>query len=179
MSVARRAVSGSRVLRQYDCVKFAKYGIKGADRIVREIKTAGADTVVILHGVNDIIHPEINDQTGYRPIEHLPTADQLIDGLRFYADTARKAGLKVYMGTILPIKGWRSYADYKEPIRQGVNEWIRTTDLIDGYVDFDLYMKNNEDELALLPDYDSGDHLHPSVAGAQKMAELVFNKLFK
>lgn len=179
VSVARRAVSGSRVLRQYDCVKFAKYGIKGADRIVREIKTAGADTVVILHGVNDIIHPEINDQTGYRPIEHLPTADQLIEGLRFYVDTARKAGLKVYLCTILPIKGWRSYADYKEPIRQGVNEWIRTTDLIDGYVDFDLYMKNNEDELALLPDYDSGDHLHPSVAGAQKMAELVFNKLFK
>lgn len=178
-SVARRAVSGSRVLRQYDCICYAKYGLKGADRFVREINTAGADTVFILHGVNDIIHPEVEDATGYRPIEHLPTPQQLIEGLQFYADTARKAGLKVYMGTILPIKGWRSYQDFREPIRQGVNEWIRTTDKIDGYVDFDLYMKNPQDELTMIADYDSGDHLHPSIQGAQKMADLVFEKLFK
>ncbi len=179
ISVTRRAVSGSRVLRQYDCMRYSRYGLKGADRFPREIKTAGADTVVILHGINDIIHPEYNDQTGFRPIEHLPTADELIEGLKFYVDTARAAGLKVYLCTLLPIKGWRSYADFREPIRQGVNEWIRTTDIIDGYVDFDLYMKNPEDELTIRAEFDSGDHLHPSWQGAQKMAELVFEKLFK
>lgn len=179
VSVARRAVSGSRVLRQYDCVPYCQYGLKGADRFVREIKTAGADTVVILHGTNDIIHPETDGSNIFRPLSDLPTVEELVDGLRFYADVAHKAGLKVYMGTLMTIKGWRSYNDFREPIRQGVNEWIRTTDCIDGFIDYEMNMKSDEDELTFNPIYDSGDHLHPSIAGAQKMADLAFQKLFE
>lgn len=177
ISVTRRAVSGSRVLRQYDCMRFARYGLKGDDRFVREIKTAGVDTVMILHGVNDIIHPEYNDQTGFRPISDLPTVEELCEGLRFYADTAHKAGLKVYIGTIMPIMGWRSYEDFREPIRQDVNEWIRTADCFDGVVDFDLEMKDSQNRLMFKAEYDSGDHLHPSWEGAKKMAEMVYDKL--
>ena len=179
VAVARRAVSGSRVLRQYDCVPYCQYGLKGADRFVREIKTAGADTVVILHGVNDIIHPQIDDNTGFRPIEHLPTAEELIEGLRFYIKAARDAGLKVYMGTLIGIKGWRSYADFREPIRLTVNEWIRTAAEVDGVIDFDLYLRDSNDELQMQAIYDSGDHLHPSDEGAKRMAEGAFEILFK
>ena len=61
----------------------------------------------------------------------------MIEGLRFYIRTARASGLRVYMGTLLPIEGWRTYADFREKLRSEVNQWIRTTDEIDGCVDFD------------------------------------------
>ena len=56
-------------------------------------------------------------------------------------------------------------------IRHEINEWIRTTDEIDGFIDLDKAMRNPNDIDAMLPIYDSGDHLHPSEEGAKRMAE--------
>ena len=54
--------------------------------------------------------------------------------------------------------------------RQAINEWIRTTDLHDGYVDFDAALRDPSDPERLFPPYDSGDFLHPSDAGYAVMA---------
>ena len=62
---------------------------------------------------------------------------ELIDGMKYYISKARSYGYKVYLGTLLPIEGWRTYADFREKLRNEFNDWMRTTDLVDGCIDFD------------------------------------------
>lgn len=80
-SVIRRAASGTRILRQYDCITYDSYGLKGSNRFSHEIPTFGADTIIIQQGINDIIHPVGCDINPFRPMSDLPTAEELIDGL--------------------------------------------------------------------------------------------------
>ena len=137
-------------------------------RFEREVRIPGADRVLILHGINDIIHPDGIHPA--RPMEHLPTPEELIDGLRCYIRAAHSYGMKCYLATLTPILGWRTYAPDREEICTAVNEWIRTTDEADGYVDFAAATCDPAEPRALLPVCDSGDHLHPSDEGARRMA---------
>ena len=178
-AIIRRAASGTRMLREYSCITYESYGLCGAKRFEHEIPTDGADTVIIQHGINDIIHPVGTEVNPFRPMSDMPTADDLIECMRFYIEKAREFGLSVYVGTLLPIKGWRTYAPFREEVRGAFNEWIRGTDLIDGCIDFDAAVRDPADPLRFLPEYDSGDHLHPSKAGYKRMADIVPAELLK
>lgn len=169
LCVIRRGIGGSRVLRQYENLQHRSYGPHGADRFEREL--SGADRVIILHGINDLIHPDgVNP---LRPWSDLPTADELIEGLRWYVRKGHEMGMKVYLGTIVTMMGWPSANEYKEGIRQQVNAWIRTQTEADGCVDFDAAIRDPELPSHRAPEYDSGDHVHPSLAGAKAMAACV------
>ncbi len=178
-SIIRKAASGTRILRQYDNITYDSYGLKGETRFPRECLVSGADTVIIQHGINDIIHPVGEDVNPFRPWSDLPTAEEMIEGLRFYICKAREYGLKVYLGTLLPIEGWRTYADFREELRCAVNEWMRTTDEADGCIDFDRAVCNPENPAAFGEGFDSGDHLHPSQTAYQRMAEEVPEELIR
>ena len=178
-AIIRRATSGSRILRQYSCITYESYGLKGDNRFAHEIPTDGADTVLIQQGINDIIHPVGVAVNQFRPMSDLPTVDQLIEGMKKYIAQARSFGYRVYVGTLLPIGGWRTYAPFREEMRNQFNDWIRTTDLIDGYVDFDKALADPENPSWFLPEYDSGDHLHPSVAGYKAMADAVLKEIIE
>ncbi len=172
-AIIRKAASGTRILRQYDNITYDSYGLKGETRFPRECLVSGADTVIIQHGINDIIHPVGEEVNPFRPWSDLPTAAEMIEGLRFYIAKAREYGLKVYLGTLLPIEGWRTYADFRETLRCEVNEWMRTTDEADGCIDFDRAVCDPEHPAAFGEGYDSGDHLHPSQAAYARMAQEV------
>lgn len=178
-AVIRRATSGSRILREYDCLTYASYGLKGEKRFAHEVPTDGADTVLIQQGINDIIHPVGVEVNPFRPMSDLPTAQELIEGLKRYITQARSFGYKVYVGTLLPIKGWRTYAPFRDELKDAYNDFIRTTDLIDGVVDFDKAVRNPLDVEAFLDKYDSGDHLHPSALGYKRMAEEVPREMLR
>lgn len=178
-AVIRRATSGSRILREYDCITYESYGLKGDRRFPHEVPTDGADTVLIQQGINDIIHPVGTDVNPFRPMSDLPTVEELIEGLKYYIKEARSYGYRVYVGTLLPIEGWRTYAPFREEMRNAFNDWIRTTDLIDGCVDFDRAVCDPANPSAFLPEYDSGDHLHPSAAGYKKMAQTISKELLE
>ena len=108
VAIIRRAVSGTRILREYSCITYAAYGLKGATRFPLEMNVAGARSVIVQHGINDIIHPVGVEVNKFRPWSDMPTADDLINGVRtLYITHARKLGLKIYSGTLLPIYGWR------------------------------------------------------------------------
>lgn len=171
LSIIRRGVGGSRVLRQYENLQHRSYGYRGQARFEREVAAAGVDRVFILHGVNDIIHPDgINP---LRPWSDLSTAEELIEGLFWYVKKGHEMGVKVYLATIVTIVGWPSTTEHKEGIRRQVNAWIRTQTEADGYVDFDAAIRDPDHPELRAPLYDSGDHLHPSLAGAQAMAESI------
>jgi lysophospholipase L1-like esterase len=83
------------------------------------------------------------------------------------------AGLRILGGTLTAWRGSSPYSDAREATRKAVNDWIRTSGAFDAVVDFDLALRDPADPLRLLPAYDSGDHLHPSDAGNQAMADTV------
>lgn len=169
-AIVRRAASGTRILRQYDNITYDSYGLKGEIRFPRETRVSGADTVIIQHGINDIIHPVGVEVNPFRPWSDLPTAEDLIEGLRRYIRQAKEYGLEVYIGTLLPIYGWRTYEPFRDELRCAVNEWIRTTSEIKGCIDFDKALCDHVNPAAFAQGYDSGDHLHPSEKAYERMA---------
>lgn len=171
VAIIRRAVSGTRILRQYDCITYASYGLKGATRFPIEMEVAGADAVLIQHGINDIIHPVGVEVNQFRPWSDMPTSADLIAGVEdIYIRYAKEKGYKVYGGTLLPIYGWRTYAPFREEIKNEFNHWIRTTDKFDGYVDFEEAVRDENHPEAFAEGNDSGDHLHPSEKAYEIMA---------
>lgn len=178
-AIIRRAASGTRMLREYSCITYESYGLCGAKRFEHEIPTDGADTVIIQHGINDIIHPVGTEVNPFRPMSDMPTADELIECMRFYIAKAREFGLRIYVGTLLPIEGWRTYAPFREEVRSAFNDWIRRAEGIDGCIDFDAAVRDPQNPLRFLPEYDSGDHLHPSKAGYKRMADIVPDEILK
>lgn len=180
VSIIRRAVSGTRILRQYDCITYQAYGLKGATRFPIELNVAGADAVIIQHGINDIIHPVGVETNPFRPWSDMPTCDDLIKGTEdIYIAHARKLGLKVWSGTLLPIYGWRTYNEERDAMRCQFNEWLRTSPSFDGCVDFDLAVRDAENPAAFAEGFDSGDHLHPSEKAYEAMAKCVPTELLK
>ncbi len=178
-SVIRRATSGSRILRQYSCLTYESYGLMGSKRFMHEVPTDGADAVIIQQGINDIIHPVGTDVNEFRPMSDLPTVDELIQGLKTYIAQARTLGYRVYVGTLLPMGGWRTDAPFRQEMRHAFNDFVRTTDLIDGCIDFDKALRDPNRPDWFLPEYDSGDHLHPSSLGYQRMAEEIPEALLR
>ena len=178
-AIIRRATSGSRILRQYECLTYESYGLSGSNRFGHEVPTDGADTVIIQQGINDIIHPVGEEKNVFRPMSDLPTVEELIEGLKMYIAQARALGYRVYVGTLLPMGGWRTDAPFRQEMRHAYNEFIRTTDLIDGCIDFDAALRDPERPDYFLREYDSGDHLHPSAAGYERMAAEIPAELLK
>ena len=174
VSVIRRAVCGTRILRQYDCITYAAYGIKGSVRFPIESEAAGADTILIQHGINDIIHPVGTDVNEFRPWSDLPTAEELEKAYReIYIEEARKKGLSVWTGTLLPIYGWRTYAPFREELKNSFNRWLREDAPADGCVDFDAAVRDPDHPERFRTGFDSGDHLHPSKEAYRQMAAAV------
>lgn len=171
ISVIRRATSGSRILREYSCITYESYGLMGKHRFEHEVPTDGADTVIIQQGINDIIHPVGTDVNPFRPMSDLPTVDELAEGMNWYIKCAKKLGYKVYLGTLLPIEGWRTYADFREVLKNQFNQYLKNNTDVDGCIDFAAAVCDSNNPKAFDKSCDSGDHLHPSFAGYEKMAE--------
>jgi lysophospholipase L1-like esterase len=179
-AVIRRAASGTRVLREYNCITYESYGLCGKHRFEREISTvSGAESVVIQQGINDIIHPVGTDVNPFRPMSDLPTVEELEEGIKYYIGIADKYKLKTYLGTLLPIFGWRTYAPFREEMKNSFNDWARGYKKVAGCIDFDKALRSEENIAAFKEGYDSGDHLHPSEQAYKVMADTAYKELFK
>ena len=180
VSIIRRAVSGTRILRQYDCITYQAYGLKGSTRFPIEMDVAGASSVIIQHGINDIIHPVGTDVNPFRPWSDLPTVEEMEHGVEdIYVRPAKDMGLKVWSGTLLPIYGWRTYNEERDKMRQAFNEWLRTSPIFDGCIDFDAAVRSVTNPKAFADGFDSGDHLHPSERAYEAMAQAAAHKLIR
>ncbi|MBO4212990.1 MAG: hypothetical protein J5894_02640 [Clostridia bacterium] len=171
-SVIRRGISGNRVLGEYTAVLKRHYGKTGVDRFEDDVTTvAGADRVFVLHGINDMYHPRENDR--YYCSVRLPSADEIIAGLKKYVEIAHRHGLKIYIATILPCKKLSTLSGDRPAIRRAVNEWIINNKDADGYIDFSAAVASKEDPEAIELIYDRGDTLHPSFEGAEQLANSI------
>lgn len=128
----------------------------------------GARWLIVLEGVNDIggsSDPSV--------------ADRLIEAYQGFIDSAHSAGLRVYGAPILPFAGSQYDTPEHEAARQAVNAWLRTSGQFDAVIDLEQAVADLQNPRGLLAAYDSGDHLHLSVAGYQAMADAVDLALFQ
>ena len=177
LSVIRKAASGTRILREYSCITYESYGLCGKNRIPRELNVSGAKYLIIQQGINDIIHPVGLKENKFRPMEDLPTLPELIKGMEYYIKEAEKKGLEIFLGTLLPIYGWRTYEDFREELKNGFNDWMRNNVDKKHVIDFHKVLEDENDFRKFKNGYDSGDHLHPSVEAYKKMAEEAFKSI--
>jgi len=81
--------------------------------------------------------------------------------------------LEITGATLLPFGG----SAYDSPDHQNawktVNDWIRNSGRFDAVIDLDSAMRDPANPTKLLPDADTGDHLHPNETGHRMMAEAV------
>ena len=168
IGVLNLGIDGNRVLNEIA-------GPAALARFDRDVLGApGVTHVFVLEGINDMgISSLLND--GSRP-----TPEQLIAGHRQLIARAHTKGLRIFASTLLPYEGTTIPGYFNaegEKIRQAFNEWMRTSKEYDGIVDFDQVMRDPSHPARMLPQYDSGDHLHPNDAGYQAMAN-AFNLAF-
>ena len=178
VSVVRKAVSGTRILREYECITYQSYGLCGKKRFNHEVgSVSGAKNIIIQHGINDIIHPVGSEVNIFRPMSDMPTLKELTDGIRYYLNEAKELGLNPYVGTLLPIYGWRTYATFREMLKNEFNDWIiHSTQVIDFNNEIGV---NIENEYHFKDNCDSGDHLHPSKFAYKLMGELAAKTIYK
>ena len=146
-------------------------GANAVARFERDVLSQpGVEAAIVLIGINDI---------GAFWTMKVPSAGDLIAGYRQLIAQAHSRGVRIFGATITPFEGaLEGFADdfftpEKEVVRTQVNEWIRTGGELDGFVDFDVAVRDPEHPTQILAAYDSGDKLHPNDAGYRAMAEAV------
>jgi len=176
ISIVRKAVSGTRILRQYECITYQSYGLKGKNRFMHEISSVkGASTIIVQHGINDIIHPVGEDVNVFRPMSDLPTKEELIEGINYYKKISDELNLKFIVGTLLPIYNWRTYAPFREKLKNDFNDLLMKNY---DYIDFEKEIGLLDNNIWKFKDNcDSGDHLHPSKFAYKLMGELAAKKI--
>jgi len=129
---------------------------------------SGVRWAIILEGINDI--------GGSRSPK---VATDLIAAYEQFIEKAHANDILVYGVPILPFGGSMYDSEDHEAARQIVSKWIRTSGKFDAVIDMDAAVRDPANPAKLLPAYDTGDHLHLSVVGYQKMAEAIDLDLFK
>lgn len=170
IAVLNAGISGARLLDD-------AMGVKASARFDRDVAAQpGAKAVVLLIGINDISWPGTPFVSG----KSLPSLAALTDGYLQLAAQAHAHNLIILGGTLTPFEGALSgtplegyYTPEKEALRQKVNDWIRTSGAFDAVIDFDQLLRDPAHPAHLLPEFDSGDHLHPGEKGNRAMAEAI------
>lgn len=166
VSVVNAGISGNRWLND-------GVGPSGQSRFARDVlDVSGVTHAVILLGINDIGIGAL-----YAPQN--VSADQIIAAVRAAVARAKARQIKVYLGTLTPYAGAAYYNAEGEAKRQAINAFVRSAPGVDGVIDFDSALRDPANPAALLPAYDSGDHLHPNDLGNQAMADAVPLSMFQ
>ncbi|UYY59249.1 SGNH/GDSL hydrolase family protein [Sphingomonas sp. S2-65] len=173
IGVVNAGIGGNRILRDGSGPNL----LARFDRDV--IARSGVRWAIVLEGVNDL--GVLTRDAPATPQAHADIVTQLIQAYSQLVARAHAHGIKVIGGTIMPFGGNGYYhpGPELEADRQAVNRFIRTSGLFDAVIDFDRIMRDPAQPDRLNPAYDSGDHLHPSIAGYRAMGEAVPLTLFK
>jgi lysophospholipase L1-like esterase len=173
IGVLNLGIGGNRVLQD-------GLGPNAAARFERDVLgRSGVRYVIILVGVNDL-----GGLTRDAPVSaaaHEVLVAQMITASSQIVRRARERGIRVIGGTIMPYGGSAYYHpdEANEADRQAVNAWLRKPGNVDAVIDFDRAMRDPARPHLLRKEYDSGDGLHPSIAGYRAMAAAVPLSLFE
>ena len=146
-------------------------GPNALGRLDRDVLShSGIKYALIFEGVNDIGTAASTTEA------QTLIGDRIIWAFKQMSARLHTAGLPSFVATITPFTGvGQSYGTpEREVTRQKVNAFLRGSvkaGIFDAVVDFDKILRDPKNETQLRPEYDSGDFLHPSVAGYQAIAD--------
>lgn len=164
MSIVNGAIGGGRVLSD-------GVGPNALARFDRDvIAQPGVTHVTVMEGINDI------GAAGANPS---PSVADLIAGHRQMIARANARGIKVIGATLTPFEGAAYWTPEGEAKRQALNAWIRDSKEYDDVLDFDAVLRDSATPTKSKPEFDSGDHLHPSPAGYEAMANSIKLAIFR
>lgn len=167
LSVLNEGIGGNRVLHDGT-------GPSALARFDRDVLAqAGVKYLIILESINDIGHAA----DPRRPYD-VVSADDLIAGLSQLATRAHTHGIKVFGATLTPYMGAGYSSPAGEKIREAVNQWIRTTNQLDGFIDFDKATRDATNPQVFSEAAGSSDHLHPGDSGYKLMGDAIDLKIF-
>jgi lysophospholipase L1-like esterase len=116
----------------------------------------------------------IHSDVAFDELRGMSSYDQLIASLQETAEQARLQQVKLLCTTLTPYKGHPSWTADAERVRRMYNARIRRAGSgCDAVIDFDRVLRDPSRPTRLLPMYDSGDHLHPNVAGHRAIANAI------
>jgi len=165
LAVVNEGISGNRVLGD-------GAGVSVLARFERDVLAQpGIKYLVFMEAINDIGGAS---RAGATPV----TAEEIIAIYKQMIARAHMRGIRVIGATLTPYGGAAYYSEPGEGIRTAVNQWIRTTGMLDGTVDFDLATRDPENPRKFRPGYNIRDNLHPNDAGYRAMAEAIDLSLF-
>lgn len=166
--VLNAGIAGNRLLNDSPC-----FGRSALSRLNDDVaRQSGVRAVIVHEGMNDLGYSQLPASPCFAP-QTTPTATQLIIKYTQIVAALHARGVRAIGATLTPMAGSPFWTASNEKTRQTVNTWIRSSRVFDGYVDFDMAIRNPADQQQILPAYDFGDHLHPNAAGYQAMANAV------
>lgn len=182
VSLENYGICGNRILRDASYVperegEGACFGDAAVNRFERDVFGEKIpDCVVVLQGINDILHPYIMDHP-----EEVANSDDLITGMKRLIAITKSYDVPVYIGTLLPFQTDEALSWYKEAekIRQRLNDWIRSSSSTEGVIDFDAAVREKDQIEFMKASYHLGDGIHPNAKGGKVMAEAAYNSLEK
>lgn len=129
----------------------------------------GVKWVILFEGVNDLGGTNNGEQTARR----------IIDFWKQVIRVAHSKGIRVIGATITPFKGNSYYSQNHEAGRQRINNWMRTTKMLDGVIDFAEAVCDPDDIERLDAKYlFENDWLHLNADGYDVMGKTVDVALF-
>ncbi len=173
IGVLNAGIGGNRVLLDGN-------GPNGLARFDRDVLARShVRYVIVLEGINDLGTLTRDGPVSDEEHEALVRQLKLVYGQ--FVEGAHTHNIKVIGGTLLPFMGFEYYhPDQRNELdREQVNAWIRTPGHFDAVLDFDRVAADPNDPQRLNPEYDSGDHIHPSPAGYRALGEAIALELFK
>ena len=153
-----------------NCLLRGGLGPTGSSRYQRDLLSQeGVKWIILFEAVNDL--------GGAR--SGVQTAQRIIDTYKQIIQEAHQKGIRVIGGTVTPFKGNNYYSDDHEKGRTTINEWIRTTDMLDGVIDFDKAVRNPQDPAAMQQQFlFENDWLHLNAIGYETMGNCIDLNLF-
>ena len=153
-----------------NCVLGGGLGPTASSRYQRDLLgQEGVKWIILFEAVNDLGGAGNGVQT----------AKRIIDVYKQIIREAHEKGIYVFGGTITPFKGNSYYSADHEKGRSTINQWIRTTKMLDGVIDFDEAVRNPLDPEAMQSKFlFENDWLHLNAQGYETMGGCVDLSLF-
>lgn len=174
VTLLNRGIGGNRLLHDATRVEMIPghgscFGEAGIKRFERDLfGEEDVDTVLVLEGINDIMHPiqfDVPDET-VKP-------EELEHGYKQLAAIAHRHGAKIFGATITPCGSSEYSHEWMkkfEEIRIEVNRRIRSGLDYDGFFDYDEAVRDEKRPGYMKENCHIWDGLHPNDEGGARMA---------